>query len=487
MVPARLRLLALSAFPWLQLVVIGCVCLGTDFSRAEDRPVAPVCVAPLLALEDRLLPAPLVDGPRRHEELLDYYWEANPELKHRLDQALTGFVQPRDVVHRRVTLVAGSAGVGKSFLKRAAFKSAATKDRIFKADLRELFEQWHKDGLTEERSELCAGAVTVNTQMARKPGMRADIGELLAAQASDFFVIDSLDEIHPDDQFAVLSEIERFAFGSNRPFVEVLVLGRSAAMRDYWQARHSQFSREQLSLCVLAPPVLRTTGDLEVSSWNYHCFKYNVQQPLDATGKSGPISLATYRDWSAASFVRTGPFSTVTFDDNANMQPRVSQQLLNWSHQYPLVTSTLGNLAGNGFTREIVEGQVRQSRDYDEAQFMKSYFESWLRRETKAENRPSAGRPEHLDLYEQLLETVAAKYAAADRLSADGTFQVAASDTVAVTVGRERVECSVRNILDRSGCEALDPRRDAGDRYRFEPVWFHRMLVNAHNDRANAR
>ncbi len=141
------------------------------------------------------------------------------------------------------------------------------------------------------------------------------------------------------------------------------------------------------------------------------------------------------------------------------------------------------NLAGNSILREIVEANVLSGKDFDEREFMDEFFARWLERDTKTDDRPSRLKPEHLELYTKLLEAVAAKYIDEDRVDRLGYFDVVDDDRVVVEHDGSTVAVVVRQLLNRSGLVTLDPILPETQRYRFEPVWLHRLLFQMHLER----
>jgi hypothetical protein len=325
--------------------------------------------------------------------------------------------------------------------------------------------------------------MALNHLLSIRDKSRPHLREYLEANGSSrFFVIDSLDEIHPDDYVSTLQQIHEFVASPKRDFVHVVVFGRGVAFREYWRAYHPAGQTETVKLFLLNPPRLRTTGDLIVSSWNYHCWKYGLSWST-AGGSPQPMPLGAYSDWVGNGFQRNGAFRLVTSDANSSMRPDVQRALMEWAGKYRLVTGTLDNLAGNSLMREIIEQEVLAGRGYDERRIMSAYFNGWMVRDTKSADRPSLEKPVHLDLYLYLLQQVAVRYLQAGQLDRRGFFAVRDEDTIVVQKDGQQLSFPVKQILDRSGLKFIDPREYQVRRYRFEPIWFHRMLVQMHNER----
>jgi hypothetical protein len=152
--------------------------------------------------------------------------------------------------------------------------------------------------------------------------------------------------------------------------------------------------------------------------------------------------------------------------------------------QYPPVNSMFYNLAGNDMLRQIAERYALEELPYNERTVMEAYLAKWLERGSETHNRPSFAELEHLDLNLELLEGVAVKYLLENRVDSEGFFNVRDDDAVTVDYHGRRLSFPVFRILDRSGLKYLDLREPGSHRYRFEPVWLHRLLVERHNDRS---
>jgi hypothetical protein len=285
-----------------------------------------VRTAELLKIEDRVLPPALVEGPAAHQTLPEYYWAANQPIRQRLDRSKTAYRSPQDRPFRAVTFIAGDAGVGKTFIKGEVVNKGVARDDIFRCDLRELYEHWDGQGFIEQRRDLYSGELVINTLPAIRDRSKQLLKKLLAAQTAHFYIIDSLDEVHPDDYVTNLQQVVEFTFNTDRPFVHVVVLGRPFSFREYWQTCRSQYERHDVELLMLEAPQLRTTGDLLVSSWNYHTWKYQLQLKTD-DGESAMMSLDDYLNWTAFGFKRSGRFSSVTCESNDDMDPIVQRAL----------------------------------------------------------------------------------------------------------------------------------------------------------------
>ncbi len=441
--------------------------------------------APLLKIEQTLLPPALVVGLPAQEDLPAYFAAANPQLRDRLERIRKLYEAGSPRPYRAITLVAGDAGIGKTFLKKEVFSKKYPAEAVFKFDIREQYEQWQKEGTVQRKPDLQSGDIVINTLLATTDPQDRPFSQLLSAHSACFYVIDSLDEVHPNDYLKTLQQIEEFAFSTNNDFVHVVVFGRPCAFIQYWQGTNRQQRARDIELFMLSSPQFRTTGDLLVSSWNYALFKLEAGWSLP-DGKSAPLTLNDYMEWSNEGFARSGRFQDIAMKESQEITPRVQDALVQYAQQYRTLGPPLNNLAGNSIIRDIVARQVLHDMPFDEHKMMAAYFDAWLERDYESDGRPSYAHPEHVELYLQLLEQIAVKYLAENRVDGEGFFAVSDSDQIRLTQGGRQLSFPVQRILDRSGMEHFDPRQIGPLKYRFEPIWLHRFLVEQYNDRLGA-
>ncbi len=463
----------------------GARCAGAEPPVATTT-AAPVDTQLLQRIESHVLPPCVVAGPNAAQELADYYWQVNPELKDRFAQARRVFEEADRRPFRMVTLVSGSAGVGKTFIKQEIYSKKYPKAEVVKFDITEVYKRWREAGTIEDRRDLAAGPVVLSTLPAIKQPTGHEFYDYLAAQPGSFYVIDALDEMHPDDYVSLLEQVERFASAPDRKYVHVAVFGRGAAFREYWQRHVGRVDTNQLALYVLNSPILKTRGDLFVSTWNYHGFAFKLSWAPNAAQRV-PMPLADYTRWVAAGYAQAGEFASVEHLPSGDFDPSVQATLIEWAEKYPYINAMLANLAGNTMIREIVEERSRQGLPYDERQVKEAYLQKWLERDTKSDNRPSQAKPQWLPLYLQLVEEVAVKYLREGHLDEEGYFVVTDSDVVSVPYQGQMLSFPVERVLNRSGLKSLDPRTPGDRKYRFEPFWFHRLFVDLYNERVELR
>ncbi len=379
-----------------------------------------------------------------------------------------------------MTLIAGDAGVGKTFLKKQVICDHYEAREVCRFDVRDLYEDANVSHQVCEKPDLFSGDTVLCSLPAMFDKNWQGLFDHLMQQTASFFVIDSLDEVHPDDYVSLLEQVDRFAFESNREFVHIVVLGRGIAFRKYWEKKSGHFSTARLNLYMLELPNFLTTGDWAVSTWNYHRFANQLHW------KSQPeteFSLPDFQQWANLNFDRQGKFADAQFTPENAIDARSQAALLRLVTEQRYVQSPVRNLAGNGLLREIVAERVRKGNSLDERSIKKEYFERWLVRDTKSGQRPSSNRPEYLELYLKLLEELAAKVLREGRVDDYGFFAIHEKDVVKCHHDGTELVFPAHRILNRSGLKHLDPRTPGASRYRFEPIWLHRMLVDSYNQR----
>lgn len=474
-----------------ELLFSVCLSLFCVTSNAQDRVrgessfPSRSLLAALQTTEQVVQPSRLVEGEPRFETLPEYYWEANRPLRQRLDEAIGAFHAEKPTRFHGMTIVAGSAGVGKTFIKSGLYRDEIPSEEVWKFDIREWFTEFAERGFAEYKPDIVYRDHVINQLLSLTPAGRDAFRERLESNPLRFLVVDSLDEVHPDDYLFVLSELERVALQGDRDFAHVVVFGRPLVFREYWSCCGAERAAQGLRCYQLNPPQFQTTGDLLVSNWNYHCWKYEVGR-VGADGQFQPMTLSEYRRWSNQDYETTGEFADVTCKENDSARPDVRDALQQWSVQHPTVSAVLPNLAGNSMAREVVEDFVANQQGFDERRFMDEFFAKWLERDTLSGDRPSRLKPQDLELYVKLLEAVAVKYSDEDRLFPDGYFAVAPQDHVSVVHDGDTVSVSVERLLNRSGLVNLNPLDPGTPHYRFEPFWFHRLLIQMHDERRAA-
>ncbi len=451
----------------------------TEFGLAID-------IQPLREIENRVLPPCLTAGPNRYDNLPAYYAAENRELAAYFADAQQRYEnQPKDP-YRSMAMVAGAAGVGKTFIKGQVFKKSYAEGDVCKFDIKELYQEWRDDGLTEEKPDLFCGDVVLNRLLGVKASEKTHqhLLKFLQQQSAAFYVIDSLDELHPDDYLWVLQQVEEFLATTDQPFCQVVLFGRGLAFREYWQSRVVSAGKSNLKLFLLNPPVFKTTGDLLVSSWNYDVYRYKLNWSPQG-GEPETMPLEAYRRWVDAGYRHTDEFATVSHLANDSMNAKTRDLLNDWCQHHRDVGPMIYNLAGNGILREIVEDYSTHDRPFNQRKILEDYFTAWLNRDAKSSNRPSASNPEHLELYLQLLQEVAAKYLVENRLDSDGFFPVQPEDAITLNWQGETLQFPVTRILNRSGLKYIDPREPGPPKYRFEPIWLQRQLIEMRSDRSS--
>lgn len=453
---------------------------------AVDLTTAHVDTSRLLSIENRTLPQTLTEGPRQYDTLPEYYWGANPSLLARLNRAKQAFDCVPPPTFRALTLVAGTAGIGKTFIKGTVFSKEHPSSALCKFDIRELYDSWRDDGIVSNRPDLQAGGLVLNTLPAVSDKSKPRFLDYLESSDASFYVIDSLDEVHPDDYTWILRQIREFVANPNRRFVHVVVFSRPFAIREDWKAASGNKAKILDSrLYRLAPPEFSTTGDLRVSSWNYHCWKNKLSwQPEGGELQSMPLD--AYSQWAGLGFPDSGEFSSVVAKDDSATRFNVDAALNRCAKESAVACSALRNLAGNSMLREILAGRIASNSSYNEREVMEACLHAWLARESKTDDRPSVDNSEHLELYLKVLEQVASQTLYQGEVDEWGYFPIRERDHVTVTHHGRNYSFPTVRVLNHSGLIDVECRGSDVTKCRFEPVWMHRLLVETHNARVAA-
>ncbi len=441
------------------------------FCRAVEPRVMRGTISRLQALEQQFSTVGLVEGEPRCAGITEYYWDANRELELELNAAKKNF-EACEPDHHRMTLVAGPAGLGKTFIKRD-FCAGVPVGALWKFDVRELFQHYCEQGMAEQTADLHDGTTVFNHMLSlTSVGRKQFRSDVLNSQAS-FVVVDSLDEIHPKDYVFVLQTLEEFLRRSERAFAQVVVFGRPFSFVTYWHQRDANRYQDIVHGFILRKPEFRTDGDIQVSNWNFDSWKFGLRR--GSAQANAEVTFAEYQAWCERGYGCDGEFSDMIFDPNDHMKVEVRATLERWISEEPTVAAVISNLAANGMVRDILVDQLRAGEEFDERTFMDQFLTRWLERDTKSDDRPSLIKPTHLHAYLGLLENVAASYSSS--VKADGTFSVPSDANVKIELNGGDVMVSVKGLLNRSGLVTVQPFGKATNEYRFEPFWLHRFLT----------
>lgn len=457
---------------------------STKVVQLESSIKSDFWLSSMRAIEARFHHKLLGPGQRLHDSLPNYYWAANSDLRRHLDALEAAHRDLDDEAIQGVTLVAGTAGVGKTFIKKGLFTEDSIESSVEKFDIRDWYVAFQAQGLAQPQADIVHDGQVMSQLLKLSVEGRQAFVRRLSTLEKPFLIMDSLDEVHPDDYLYLLETLQEFVSKRQGAVRHAFVFGRPLVFREYWHQCCSAERVQGLSCFVLHPPNFVSFGDLRVSSWNYHCWKYKLCM-VDAEGAETDLPLANYEQWCEAGFTREGSFENLRHAANQSMRPEVNETLEMWASTYPSVAAVLTNLAGNSMVREIVEDAVARKVDYSEKQFKEEFFAKWLERDTLSGDRPSRLKPRELDLYVKLLEAVAVQYADQAIASTDGFFEVAPTDNAVVEHDGQSVSVEVERLLNRSGLVNLDAQRPGDARYRFEPIWFHRWLIEKHVERAS--
>ena len=454
-------------------------------AEASGQAVIRRWLSELNQIERRIQPSRFYAGERSYSTLPAYYWAANQSLRRHLDAITSAYLDGDDDELSGLTLIAGTAGVGKTFIKSGLFGEQSEDFPVTKFDIRDWYLDFRESGLASYQADIVHGNQVMSQLLKLTDAGRVAFAERILQVSEEFLLIDSLDEVHPDDYLFLLQTVQKLVTERKGTVRHAFVFGRPLVFREYWHQCCSGDRIPGLSCFVLEPPALASSGDLVVSSWNYHCWKYKLRKVAES-GEQGHMPLDLYESWHEDHFADHSEYADLVSESNQVMNREVQDTLHQWASHHTSVAAVMRNLAGNSMVREIVAESVQEQRDFDEKRFKEEFFAKWLERDTLSGDRPSRLKPRDLDLYVQLLESVALQYAEDAVISGNGYVEVKSGDQAVATQMGEQVKVPVEQLLNRSGLVNLDAQRPGDARYRFEPLWFHSWLIEKHRDRLNS-
>jgi hypothetical protein len=224
-------------------------------------------------------------------------------------------------------------------------------------------------------------------------------------------------------------------------------VGRGEGFAPWYQdSKRNDDIVEFLSVFRLNGPEFMTTGDIEILANNQFAFVLGTE-----------IWEQMIQDGTAAELI---------------------DGYIRYVDRHPILTYSIRTLA----IATMIADRSRSSVDDSEADLKAFLFDESLRRASNTHNRPLSSDTQ----YRRILEEIAVRYAAEEKLDDEGFFTVGFNDTVPVMEdGRSVGEIYVRDVLDHSGIAILEPASFSTARYRFEPVWVHSHLVELRNQSLN--
>jgi hypothetical protein len=259
-------------------------------------------------------------------------------------------------------------------------------------------------------------------------------------------IVDDIDEVHSETSNLILKSLDEFILDAaelNEDFVQVIAVGRAEGFAPWYQdSKRNDDIVEFLSVFRLNGPEFMTTGDLEILANNQFAFVLGTE-----------IWDGMKQDGTAAELI---------------------DGYIDYVEWHPLLTYSVRTLA----IATMITDRSSSSPDDSEADLKEFLFEELLRRATNTHSRPLPSNVQ----YRRILEEIAVRYAAEEKLDDEGFFTVGFNETVPVMEDGQSVgEVYVRDVLDHSGIAILEPASFSTARYRFEPVWVHSHLVELWN------
>lgn len=367
----------------------------------------------------------LVDTPWSGDSLSDAFVNVNEGFRHRLREMAS------DSKTRQcgtVTLVSAPAGAGKSFL--AGYLSNYQQSHL-NAQVVRLEDLVSQSNASQMRPDLVGvndSSAVFNSLGYLEPSLIQLGGNL---DQNDVLVLDGLDELSRDMYVPIVRDAVSVAQVGCR---HLIVFSRPEAIYDY-----------------LADP----------------------HRPLSIASKTLVVDMMFPDPYSA--HVRDAFFKNYELYNSVQLPDDVRQEVSVAVERFVDVRDTFASLMG----KNHVIGYFLNRKNHppgvvDERSLKDSVLQQMLERNEKTHGRPSSNT-EIGKAYRLALAKIAADFAS--KQQSDGSFIVNSTDMVSVEVGDRDVSLRVVDVLDRSGLVALDPLHVSERRYRFEPRWVGRHLV----------
>jgi len=401
---------------WLGVIGVVCV-LGLAVNAVKKQAHKDLDTLAPATIELSLAPT-FQQGPARFDTLFAYFKDANPDLFQHFEDVKRLYDQGRD--HWGISYVAGTSGVGKSYVVRnlAMFDKAVTQTIKLSA----LFAETSPD-LQSLDKEVVFNQLP-STLSFDVPAVMQDMDPNKA-----FILLDDLDEVHEDTAALILKALEQFVVKPHKGFRHFVVFGRPESFWP-WLNHMSRTPR------TLQGPEYLTSGDAEFRCQDYYGFKF--KRP--ASGK-------------------------------------VTDDVVSQLFRFPFLRDTMRPLsAGNYVLDDSVARKDTGTALLNTADALKQrLLEKLLARNQKSHGRPGMDNAVYLDLLKQ---AAALPWTRNRVLDEQGFFSVFEKDTLTFTDDQgQSHQVYARDVLNRSGLVTLDVTDTRMARYRFEPFWVQSFLT----------
>ena len=361
-----------------------------------------------------------LEQPARYNDLIDYFYEVNPEL-------LRLFKNADDI-----TFVIGPAGCGKSYLLRELLPNEEDHVNLKTIRLTHTYEKdckrsQLKNSTSEHSIEFCA---------LPHPSDIKNVEELLRRvtrnpSKTNVLFIDDCDEFHPKAITELIVSINTYLAAHPNTWKFVL-FGRHEAFIDYLTD-----PRREDAACLpiyLADPLFTTTGDVKMRVANYITWQ---KSHIDSALVCGRILNAS--------------------DDNI----------------YCFMKHEFRTLQAGNF---IIEALAKEDYYHNLNKLKETLFNAYFDRSKKTHARAL----QDATLYKALLRKVAFDYM--DKVDDSGFFEISDNQNeTKVKICRDNkqvtISVSTKDLLEFSGLIDMENISHQNPRYRFYPFWIHRYLI----------
>lgn len=396
---------------------------------------------------------------KREEILANYFKSNNKEFFLNANQQKSHL--DKHTPYFGMTYLYGSAGVGKSFIKRPLSKLFESYNCII--NLNQALRVGNRYGTSIElsaqlySSDIVLGELPKIIQPASfnldvfltEHGCKDQNNEL-----KKVIIIDDLDEIHPDSSKLILELLDQLLVkersANPNGFLSLFILGRPEAFSEWLSDAHHSYARNFNDFNINGPG-FKYTSDIELMAMNYFMYMKHT-----------------------------------------NLTKKNIESLNNsfLGKEY-LFSSSANNLSNSNYTiKRLIEDS-----EYTDIEIKDKLFSDYLARNSSSHNRPRKSGKKG-EIYKRLLQNIAAKYI--NNIDKNGYFEVDISDSVNVVndlknnievlgdisgCEEKLIPFNVQQTLEYSGIVSLLPINDKIKKYRFRPFWAHRYLINKRNYR----
>ena len=401
----------------------------------------------LKMVESELIPDYSENPIKKHETLIDFIKESNTDICDRLLSIKDSIISNPN--YRSIDYYVAPAGYGKSYFIPELIEIYLGKINIFKLELSEIVK-------SKKVQINCIPDLEVYDLSNGKKQIinKLPSFELTVEQFVQFIdtnkrviIIDGIDEVHQETANSFLKVVDDWVSKQEKGY-SVFKLGRPEAFY----------------------PFLNGTYFSQPENIDYRIFEKSMAPPCYSTYLDLQVRVEDYLKWYLKKYYNEQP----TKKDIE----RVYNKLVEVLKKYPYLKYSMRTASNSGF---IISKIYKNKLVIDNEQKLKeTLFTNIMQRNSDSHNRPMLGSPEGF-LYQRMLELIAIKYI--NDIDSTGWFEVGNSPIILVN-DKIKYEFDVKKTLERSGIVDIEPISNrSSNKFRFEPFWLHRYLIEEYNKR----